>query len=169
MHDAFRLEDKYFTSDNEHDMAQHIEKPARGIPNQVKNIIREIFDSGLTKPLQINAELVRRGFAEERHNCLTSFLQVLRKEKFGNEIQYMNQLEIWASEHQVAENQHTPFVIASDFSYEEKNFCIFISTPILLTNCSKAKIVQADSTFKLNWCGFPVILVGTSDQSRVIK
>ena len=30
----------------------------------------------------------------------------------------------------------------------------------------KSKVIQADATYKLNWPGFPVMVVGTSDMDR---
>lgn len=168
LHDSTSLEDKYFTSDNSHDLDSHTQATEKGIKSEEKVIIRSIFDSGLTKPLQINSELIRQGRPEQKLSILRNFLQTLRREKYGENVNFLNELEKWALANTQSDGIHSPYVLAQNFSYHERYFCLFVVTNNLLVNCTRAEIIQADSTFKLNWCGFPVIVVGTTDQNRVI-
>ena len=168
LYDSFSLNNKYFLSENDHDLTLHIEQNPRGIPAATKAEIKSIFASGLVKPLQINHELVNRGFPEVSLNSLKNFLVSVRAEKYGDNIHYLNELEEWSLAHASSNDDHTPFVLCSEFDYAGNNFIVFLSTNQLLKNCAPATCIQADSTFKLNWCGFPVIVVGTSDKDRVL-
>jgi hypothetical protein len=43
---------------------------------------------------------------------------------------------------------------------------LFLSTKRLLKLAKRAKVFQADATYKLIWQGFPVLIVGTSDMDN---
>ena len=43
---------------------------------------------------------------------------------------------------------------------------IFLTTKRLLTFASKNDLIATDTTYKLNWQGHPLILVGTVDKER---
>ena len=56
-------------------------------------------------------------------------------------------------------NRHIPI--------DEENFRIVVTTKRLLRLATEARVLQADTTYKLNWHGFPVLIVGFSDANRV--
>lgn len=45
-------------------------------------------------------------------------------------------------------------------------FRFVVSTRRLLKHCVELKIMCADATYKLNWCGFPFMVIGTVDTSK---
>jgi len=71
-----------------------------------------------------------------------------------------------------------PFVVSYNINYEnedfdndlldenESRFRIFITTKRLLYLASECRHIHADSTYKLNWNGFPVLIVGTTDMNK---
>ena len=93
--DSVSINSIYYTSDNSHDMSLHSSPAERGIKQDVKGIIEDIYQSGLTKHLYINSELVRRGFQELRMSSLRNFISSISKKKYGQNISMLNELKSW--------------------------------------------------------------------------
>ena len=55
---------------------------------------------------------------------------------------------------------------AESTNVDDQDLKILISTPQLLSYTLKSSMVQTDGTFKMNWQGYPVILIGTSDKNN---
>lgn len=49
---------------------------------------------------------------------------------------------------------------------DQFEFCCILTTKRLLQNAISAKVVHADSTYKMNWEGFPVHIFGFSDLNK---
>ena len=82
---------------------------------------------------------------------------------------YLNELEAWAMQQKPSETTNqTPYCLGSFFDYNNKRFCIFMTSKVLLNALNHAEICQADGTYKLNWLGYPVIVLGATDCARVI-
>ncbi len=63
-----------------------------------------------------------------------------------------------------------PFVIGKEITVDSDvvhHLRISLSTKRLLSLVRYADVLHADGTYKLNWNGYPVLLVGTSDKNRV--
>lgn len=62
------------------------------------------------------------------------------------------------------------FVLAHEiFAEKEKQgFRFCMSTPNLLEQLSKVSTIAIDATYKLNWMGFPLIILGTVDRQKKI-
>jgi len=99
-------------------------------------------------------------------SVLNTFLVGYRK-KVSPPIVSFGELESYVLSHvQMVENENKAFVVHSHFQYEDKIFGVFVSTNRLMGILHKSKVIQADATYKLNWQGFPVMVVGTSDMDR---
>lgn len=66
----------------------------------------------------------------------------------------------------VPDDDDDSFVVDYVVDYDTQDFKFFISTKILLRNVINAEIVSADTTYKMNWNGFPVSPVGSTDMYR---
>jgi hypothetical protein len=152
--------------------ANHVDDPDRGLPNQLKVFIREKYSEGITKPNAILDLIKKYKLVEPPKPKLVAFLRTLRVEKFGNSMISANELRTWCMERsEIPSDKDTPFVLdyyikAESCDLEHQDLKIVMSTRRLLALCSKSPLIQADATYKLVWEGFPVLIVGTSDQNN---
>lgn len=75
----------------------------------------------------------------------------------------------WCEAHSIfPENDDEVFVISHECSSlsEAMNFRFVLSTPEMLMKAKKFEIVCIDATYKLNWHGFPLIVLGTVDRLK---
>lgn len=76
----------------------------------------------------------------------------------------------WCEEHSnYPEKDDEAFVIAhesSEISEKEMQFRFCLSTPTLLQKCIGLQLICIDATYKLNWNGFPLIILGTVDRAK---
>lgn len=141
----------------------------KGVESTTKAHIKEMFLMGFTKPSQIKKELRRKGIEEPSDSQIKNYLVTLRKELYGPNISYLNDLEMWANQHSVIpEDRNEPFVLKTMFNYSDASFSIAISTSNLMNLSTKADFLHADATYKLVWNGFPLLVIGNSDKERVI-
>jgi len=63
-------------------------------------------------------------------------------------------------------NDDEPFAIDSYFDASKPNFGVFASHNRLLQTLRLTTALQADASYKLSWNGFPVLVIGNSDQDR---
>lgn len=79
-------------------------------------------------------------------------------------------LMTWCKEHSVTPNEpHTPFIL--DYWREKNNgtgikFRFVFTTLFLLNLFKSVEKVCIDSTYKLNWNGFPLTILGTVDRNK---
>lgn len=91
------------------------------------------------------------------------------KAKKTSKIVELGQLIEWAEANtSVPEDFDTPFVI--DFGHSDENaelkFQFVVSTRRMIDHCASHKIICVDATYKVNWMGFPFIVVGAIDKSK---
>ena len=134
-----------------------LKENGKGINEILKATIKEIFKIGLTKPSQIKHELRRRELDEPSDYQLKNYLVSLRKELYGPNISYLNDLEIWANENStIPDDINEPFVVKRFFNYNDSSFTIAMSTSNLMNLSVKTDFLHADATYKLVWNGFPL-------------
>lgn len=165
-YDNSELSEKFFIC-GEHSDVPH-KSNEEPIPTSIKAVIKEIYFSGLTRPMQIQGELDRRGLGEISTSKLKNYLVKLRTEKYGAQVTNFAELEEWQGKHLDAASDCDGIVLSFTSNPAEKSFTMVLTTEILLQNLHLSSLVQADGTYKLNHKGFPTIVVGTSDRSRVI-
>lgn len=81
----------------------------------------------------------------------------------------LGELIEWAEANtNVPEEIDHPFVIGFNHSDEDEElrFQIVVSTRRMIDHCAKQKIVCVDATYKLNYQGYPFIVVGAIDRTR---
>lgn len=81
----------------------------------------------------------------------------------------LGQLIEWAEANtDVPEEIDAPFVIGFNHSGEEEEpkFQIVVSTPRMVEHCASQKIMCVDATYKLNYLGYPFIVVGAIDRCK---
>jgi hypothetical protein len=142
---------------------------------EVKQNIKELFDLKL-KPKKIYEVLEERNFKMTRGQ-VNNYLTQLRKQKFGPSTLSLGELESWCEENSIVpQSEDQPFVVSFCILYEDdedddavndgNKFRFFLSSKRLLGIASTSTKLHADATYKLNWQGFPVLVVGTSDCDR---
>lgn len=116
--------------------------------------IRSLADNNL-KPKAILYRLVSKGFVPPSKSKLTTFLNKIRKEKFGAEKLHFGTLEKWLAENTaVPAGDNEPFIVAYKVLPDESNaensiFRFFVSTKLLLRQAANAKVLHTDATYKL--------------------
>lgn len=68
----------------------------------------------------------------------------------------------------VPESVDKPYVFAFEHSNEdeERFFRFVVSTKRLLKHCAHAHLLCVDATYKVNWMGFPFLVIGTVDRAK---
>lgn len=160
-----------FHTDCEH--ANHSNTPVRGLPFEMKQFIREKFDEGIRKPNAIIAAMRMKKMAEPSKAKLRSYLQQVRTEKLGQATVSANEIRklCEANKEVPADDEDAAFVVdyflqAESPAPEEQCLRIVISTRRLLRNLRLSDMVQIDATYKVNWQGYPVMVVGTTDRNK---
>jgi hypothetical protein len=145
-------------------------KKERSIPENVQREIQTLFEHKL-KPKAMREFLAKNDFPVPSETQLRNYLAKLRTGKFGSAQISLGELEKWLKDHsQVPEDEDAAYIVSYFVTYEEEEgentFQFFASTKRLIKHAQDAKIIHADATYKLNWQGFPVLVVGTSDSNR---
>lgn len=102
---------------------------------------------------------------------MNSYIQQLRKRKLGPTSISLGQLEQWCTDHNIEPNgEDEAFVIdyeiKEDETGEESGFRVCISTKRLLLHVKDVNHLCSDATYKLNYEGLPVLIIGTTDSDR---
>ena len=140
------------------------------------------------KPKAILREINRSNNVSIKMATLRNMLQGIKKKACGGSITIsVGELEHWCVENSaVPEDDNEPFVVNHKFIYNddeyesesedeageevdtdtEYKFRYYMSTKRLLRLASNSKHICADGTYKLNWHGFPLIVLGTTDLDR---
>lgn len=141
----------------------------RGLPYQSRALVEELFLDGIRRPNAIIAAFQSRGVKEPEKSKLNNFLAKLRIKHFGQLTISLNSVLCWCQErNEIPTEEDKPFVLGVPTSFDDNpELRIVFSTKRLLGNVQKSKGVQADATYKLNWHGYPVLIVGSSDFRQV--
>lgn len=79
-------------------------------------------------------------------------------------------LEKWCEENSSMPDDETPpFVLSYEIDSSDEDsvrFRFLVTSKLLLRSAIGAEKIHSDATYKLNWYGFPVLLVGTTDLYR---
>lgn len=143
-----------------------------GLDDNIKAFIKEQYKSGIEKPNAILNLIKKNNLPEPPKPKLIAYLKNLRSQKDDLPTIEASQFIEWCSERQVIpESLDTPFVlkqkITCEFSDSDpQDIKIVLSTKRLLENLKKNQLVQIDET-KLIWQGYPILIIGTSDNNQV--
>lgn len=154
-----------------HDDEENKENAVNKICGEVEAEIRKLFEQKRA-PKAILYDLVRQGLKAPSKSMLTTFLTKLRREKFGSQKLHYGSLEKWLKESsEIPLSDDQPFVIShvvnvNDNNPEDSKFRFVVSTKRLLQNSIGCHHIHADATYKLVWQGFPILILGTTDNNR---
>ncbi|CAF1431807.1 unnamed protein product [Rotaria magnacalcarata] len=167
-----------YKTEAEHD--HHVDK-VRGIDENVKKCIEELFNDGIMKPKEIIRALQARKVKIPTYTQLNNYLVHYKKKKYGSHKISLGELEQWCKNNlNIPTDENEAFVVSYKILYDneeyeddedvEENdgnlFRIFISSIRLLNIISMSSHVCSDATYKLVWQGFPVLIVGTTDLNK---
>lgn len=150
----------------------HAEIKSRSIPVEVKSIIVDLHHNGM-KPKSILRYLNEK-FGENNHirnvKQISNFLNYNKIIKYEQDKVSLGELIEWlAANSEVPADEDEPYIVQyshSDYDSPEYYFRFISSTRRLLKLASKAKRIHVDSTYKLVWQGFPVLVIGNTDLNR---
>lgn len=158
---------------NECEHENHVSDPSRGLSIDMKRFIKEKFHEGIQKPNAILAVIRQKKLPEPPKGRIVTYLKTLREGKCGSPTVSAREIHDWCEARaQKPDDVDKPFVLshhvhAESHNVDEQDLKIVISTLRLLDFMKKSEMVQIDATYKLNWQGYPVMVVGTSDKNNV--
>ncbi len=150
--------------------------PEKGLSESQKGLVVDLFEEGVTQPLQILKRLTRmfdRGNTSipvPLKTKLETFLRGYKKKKFGG-----SDVTIEMLESQVERFLEEPNDIDESFilDYElnmvkgKVMFRMTMSSRRMLDMCPRHGMVNADTTHNVTWMGIPCYVLGMSDMDRV--
>lgn len=161
----------------EHNHDDLLKGKKSAVSNEMKAFIRDLFEKDVTKPsnilLHIDSARKQHGlFKNENNPGIRQIEYLLRLFRQGNTepVVHLGDLMQWCRNNEaLPTDEDEPFVLSHAISTNEKrengfHFCI--TTIRLLAILSQAKKICIDATYKINWLGFPLIVLGTVDQTK---
>lgn len=165
-----------YQSDTDHTCDSiDLNEKVKSISNEMKRMIIECHELRMSpKYIIIHINKLRENdglFSNEVTPTAQQMHYIIRahKEKSNPKMVFLGQLIDWCEKNEaVPDDEDTPFVIGFEHSSEEAklDFKIVVSTKRLLNHCVNEKQLCVDATYKLNWNGFPFMVIGTVDRHR---
>lgn len=138
---------------------------------ELKTLINDLALVGVTKPNQILKAVRENGMPEPPKSALNNYL-ARRKRKQGNTHLNVSDFLIWCQRHaEKPDDDDLPFVIGYDCIIDENelqpiSIHAVVSTSRLLKILASSSNLHVDSTYKLNYEGYPVFIGGISDLGK---
>lgn len=160
----------------DHDHEKLLENSIRPPSDEIEAFIKDLFECGTTKVSDIirNLDYARekKGLFKSENNPgkrqIEYMLKKFRKTQAPTMVK-LGDMTKWCNQNnEKPSDDNEAFVIASEFSTFDENlgFRFAFSTLLLLNILSKCKTICIDATYKLNWLGFPLIVLGTVDRAK---
>lgn len=144
--------------------------------DEIEQFILDCFKCGTTN----SGDVIRNlNYAREKRGLFTSennpgkrqieyMLKRFRRSESPPIVNLGNMSESCNKYIQFPSDVNEAFIIGSHFSAfdEDLRFCFAFSTPLLLEKLSNCKTICVDATYKLNWLGFPLVIIGTVDRAK---
>lgn len=144
--------------------------------DEMKAFIYDLFKCGTTGISEVqrhinHARTERNIFQSEQNPKDRQIQYLLNKFRDAEAPSMINlgHMVEWLEKHQnFPVDGNEAFVIGSEISSidEELGFRFAFSTPLLLKLLMGCKTICIDATYKLNWLGFPLMVLGTVDRSK---
>lgn len=174
--DNTKVEFEVFESNTTHTCA-NIDKSekVKFISKEMKRMVVSCHESRMTpKYIIIHIDNLRKNdnlFLNESTPNVQQIHYIIRahKESHNPKMLFLGELIDWCEKNMaVPDDEDEPFVVGFEHSSEEGklDFKIVVSTKRLLSHCANEKQMCADATYKLNWNGFPFMVIGTVDRMR---
>lgn len=160
----------------EHNHNELLKDKKRPVSDEMTNFIHEFYKNGSTKPTAVTAylRLTREKFnlfPDEPEPNLRQ-LEYVHKKYISKQVKPMiniGDLIQWCEEKsEFPADPNQAFVLAHESCsmQESMSFRFTMTTPILLAKLAKRETICIDATYKLNWMGFPLIIMGTVDRAK---
>lgn len=157
----------------EHDHDSLVQSKVSHFTNELKQfIVQSRKESDLPKKIIRDINKKREDenmFLQDPTPAAKQIYSLENKENKKFEIKYLGQLAEWCDKKSgVPENDDVPFVLGSEISEfnSKMDFKCVLSTKRLLLNAKDINILWVDATYKLNYQGFPLLVVGTIDKNK---
>ena len=128
--------------------------------------MQELYEAGVTKPLQLNSALLNRGITGHTTKQLGNFLTGLKTKLQGPASISYAELHEWCAQRSAEPEAEDDVQVVHHDASPTSGVRIVMTTKRLLQNAAKSTVVHVDATYKLNWHGFPIIIAGVSDSAR---
>lgn len=148
----------------------------RPVSEEMTTFIHDFYKEGNTMP---SAVLAHIRIAREKFNLFKDEpdpdrrqLEYIHKKYIGKHVKPMiniGDLMEWCEKHsQFPADPNEAFILGYEScSMKEKmSFRFTMTTPNLLKKLAKRETICIDATYKLNWMGFPLIIMGTVDRAK---
>lgn len=153
------------SSDHDHNTTPSAPARLTRISEETKSKIKELRELKL-KPKAI-LSTIRNKYPELPVPSVKQLYGLNSREAKDESKISLGELEQWLKERStIPVDEHSVFVVHYEVDYDAPSFRFFLSTKNLIEQSSKSNIVHADTTYKLNYEGFPVLVIGTTDLDR---
>lgn len=148
----------------------HEDKSA-GIPENVKLEIQKMFALHV-KPGTMLLNIAKESLPVPSIEQVRNYIAILKQQKYGAATISLGELEAWLQNNcQIPDDEFEPFVLAhevwgTELDDRERGFRFFITSKHLLLQSTKGHAFHSDTTYKMIWQGFPVLLAGKSDMNQ---
>lgn len=179
-YDNTSLEVHLFRSEGDH-TCKTMASQSQRLTQKLKTEIERLFDLK-NKPKRIHQLLVETGFEPKDVDQVKNYLRQYKLKKYGPARIHLHELEEWCIKNSdTPSGEDLPFVYAFDIQYGDDSdlsdsgsdeasggmkFRIAVSTLRLLKQAESTDRLHADATYKMNWEGMPVMVIGSSDMDR---
>lgn len=148
---------------------------SKSVSDEMKKVIISCAKNRMTtKSIVKHIDEMRENlnvFTTEKTPSESQIVYIVRKHKQIKvpKMLFLSQRIEWCEKNtEVPEDLDTPFVIGFDHSDESEaiNFKVVVSTKRMIEHCVGVEKLCVDATYKLNWNGFPYMVVGTIDRRK---
>lgn len=161
---------------HEHDHDVILKDETRPPSDEMEEFMADLFKCGTTKITEVicHIDLARekRGIFKNEKNPepgqIRYSLSKYRAQQAPPMVKLGDMIK-WCEENdKFPTDVNQAFVIGSQFSTYDDNlwFRFSYSTPLLLEILSNCTTICIDATYKLNWLGFPLVILGTVDRQK---
>lgn len=173
---ADKLEIQLLTSALEHDHEKLLEGTVPPPSDEMKEFITDLFKCGTVKTADVIRHInyardKKQLFKTEENPGKRQIEYMLRKHRDAEtpRMVKLGDLMSWCEKNkEVPSDNNKAFVIGSDSSTVQSDlrFRFVLSTLFLLNLLKDKKKICIDATYKLNWLGFPLMVLGTIDRAK---
>lgn len=173
---ADKMEIQILCTEHEHDHEKLLEGTDPPPSDEMKEFVTGLFKCGTTRVADvmrhINYARDSNGlFKSEKNPTNRQIEYMLRKFRDGEtpRMVRLGDLMAWCEKNsELPSDENKAFVIGSESSTIESDmrFRFVLSTPFLLKTLKNKKKICIDATYKLNWLGFPLMVLGSVDRNK---
>lgn len=160
----------------EHNHNELLKDEKRPVSDEMTAIIHDFYENGSTIP---SAVLKYIRLTREKFNLFTDEpdpnvrqLEYIYKKyitKHVNPMINVGDLMQWCDDNsKYPSDPNEAFILSHESCaiQEAMSFRFTMTTPLLLSKLAKRETICIDATYKLNWMGFPLIILGTVDRAK---